>query len=248
MARTSIQDLFGGRSNATASRASGSQIGSAVSANRIDTLTSDPGAGPGGKRRNVNRALGAGLQEAARITEETDARRDDQLALLNDEQGRASQPTITDSDIERMHSQQTDRLGHESNALVKNLREYLGGSNIQGGAAMDLAGQVEIQRMAQERDSRRDLMIFRANADATDRLNRWARAFQIGDVVGREPSPFLSDAIQSLAGVRLTQQGLGVAFNTAQMQAEAAADAGEQSMFGSLAGGVLGIAGSALFG
>lgn len=250
MARSRLQDLFSGQSNATASstRSTAARTTPTARTNMASYLTQNPGEDAGGKRENVNRALGASIQEAQRIQQETDARREQQLSYLQTEQGLASQPTMTSQDIERMYSQQTDRIGADTQALVKNLREYLGSSGIQGNAALDMAGQIEVQRLAQERDARRDLHIFRANADATDRLNRWARAFQIGDVIGKEPSPFLSDAIQALAGVRLTQQGLGVAYDTAQMQARAAENAGNQAFAGNLIGAGVSLAGTALFG
>jgi len=200
------------------------------------------------RRENTARALNASMQEASRITQETEARRTEQLGYLRGEQDRASQPTITDATIQQMYGKASDAAAAEAQNMVRNLREYLGSTGVQGGAAADLGQQIEVQRLAQLRDARRDLQIFRANADATDRLNRWARAFQIGEVIGQEPSPFLSDAIQALAGVRLTQEGIGANLEAARIQAQAAESAGEQSLFGSIAGGVLGLAGSALFG
>jgi len=160
--------------------------------------------------------------EAQRIRDETEGRRDERLAFLTDEQQRASQPTIQDSDINRMYGKAADTAAVDAQALMRSLREQMGQSGVSGGTAAGIGAQVELQRLGQMTDARRDLRIYKANADAQDRINRYQRAFGIGEVIGQEPSPFMADALANLAGLRLYQQELGINGRLGVRAAEAA--------------------------
>lgn len=192
------------------------------------------------------RAEQAGLLESTRIRDETEARREETLGYLTDEQKRASQETISQQTLDRLFAGKADQAALDAQNLIGAIRSHLGQSGVRGGAAAGMAAGVELQRLGQLTAAQRDLSVFKAQADAQDRLNRWQRAFQIGDLMNQEPSAFLADALQNVQQSALVREGLIRQERAAMAAAKAQESAGEDALFGQVLGGVFGLAGSML--
>ena len=194
-----------------------------------------------GSRVATNAALGLGLQEAGRIRDVEDQRFADQSAFLGREFDRANAPTITDETIDTMHSMEADQIGAQSQDALMALRESLGEAGIQGGAAAGFAADLAAERLANLSQVRGNLKVFKANADAQDRINRFSRAFSLGQFRNQSPSATFMDALGSAASF------FGGRENT-ELNLEEARKTRKDQILGGLIGGAGQLAGAAIGG
>lgn len=184
-----------------------------------------------GARVATNAALGLGLQEAGRIRDVEDQRFAEQSQFLGQEFQNANAPTITNETIDTMHTMEADQIGQQTNDALMALREQLGEAGIQGGAAAGYQADLTAERLASLSQVRGNLKVFKANADAQDRINRFNRAFGLAQFRNQSPSATFMDALGSAASF------FGGRENTELNLAEAS-KARKHQIFGGLIGGV----------
>lgn len=188
----------------------------------------------------IDDILGKSGDEAYRIRDEEEARGAKVEGFLGDEFSRANKATLTDEDIARMFTSQSDAAARTSLDQEAGLRANLGANGIQGGGyAAGLLTGFEGQRLATVTDARRSLAITKAQSDATDRLERFKRAGVLAQQMGRDPSVAGSDYLNSAAGIVLGKYGIDEGNNAAR-------DKGKNDLLGSIIGGVGGILGGIL--
>ena len=154
----------------------------------------------------------------------------------------ADAPTYTQADLEREYGRASDQASADSQEMMRALREHLGAAGVRGGAAGALGAQVELQRLGQLTGARRDLRIFKAQADAQDRIQRYQRAMGYTAATSElGPSPFYADVLGSLFQAKLGQAGIERGYQAAKESAKAAK---KSSKFGFL--DVLGLATSVI--
>lgn len=188
---------------------------------------------------NVGGAIGMAGEEARKITNEQNLRQIGQFDFLTDQFNEANQATITDQDIDLFFSREADGINADSAQLQSNLRESLGESGIQGGEAAGLGASVELQRLGQLSGARRDLRIFKANADAQDRINQYQRAAGLAAFRSQGPSEYFSNFLSSNVDAQLALYGIDKSQEAADKQREANEDAAIFDFFSSAAGAVL---------
>lgn len=193
-----------------------------------------------GKGEEMDDILGAAGDEAFRIRDEEESRGAKTEQFLGDEFGMASKATLTDEDIARMFTSQSDAAARTSLDQEAGLRANLGASGIQGGGyAAGLLTGFENQRMATVTDARRSLAITKATTDANDRLNRFKNAAVLAAQMSRDPSTAGSDFLNDATGIVLAKKGM-------DKQMKMAGQAQKNALTGALIGGGLGLAGKAL--
>lgn len=195
-----------------------------------------------GARVATNAALGLGLQEAGRIRDVEDQRFADQSAFLGREFGMANAPTITNETIDTMHTMEADQIGQQTQDALMSLRESLGETGIQGGAAAGFASDLAAERLANLSQVRGNLKVFKANADAQDRINRFNRAFGLAQFRNQSPSATFMDALGSAAqffgGRENTELNLQEARKTRKDQIFGGLIGGAGQLFGAAIGGI----------
>lgn len=180
----------------------------------------------------IDDILGKSGDEAYRIRDEEETRGNRVEGFLGDEFNRANKATLTDEDIARMFTSQSDAAARTSLDQEAGLRANLGASGIQGGGyAAGLLTGFEGQRLATVTDARRSLAITKAQSDATDRLERFKRAGVLAQQMGRDPSVAGSDYLNSAAGIVLGKYGIDEGNNAAR-------DKGKNDLLGGIIGGV----------
>lgn len=168
-----------------------------------------------------------------------------QEAYLRDEKAKADKPTITQQEIDRQYGRASDSASGNYNEELAGIREYLGDSGVTGGGMVGgLLANAEIARLRQLTSARSDLMSFKATQDSLDRQRSFDRAQTVASSINRPISmlgiDFENQALQ-------TQQGLlGLEVNRAgaKEMANAQRSASTKGLIGSVAGGLLGLAGA----
>lgn len=190
----------------------------------------------------INQALGAGANEANRLTNLEEQRGQAAEDTLRAADQVANVPTLTQNDINLQFGRGVDTSGNAFMQTIGNLRSMLGANGLSGssGYAGGLAAAAEGQRLGSILSNRRDLMVEKATTDATDRLKEYDRQAQIAQAVARPVAAENSDFYQMLAGVRLSQGSGEQARSAAKDAANASKDAGWMSLGGQLGGALIG--------
>lgn len=219
-------------------------------ANRTYNPTNNPNVAHLAEMRQgtATSLLGFG-EEAFRIRDEEDARQQEALGFLKEQNEESLQPTLTDRDIQDLFAGDTDRANFAGQDNASALRGMLGGAGITGGGgAAAMATKVNLARLGQIATAKRDLRGLRAQLDADTNIRRFQQGLSVAGMMAMGPSDTGLGALGEISGVYLTreanEQGRISAANSAQQMRWAGRDAKEA---GYISGGI-GLLGSALGG
>lgn len=187
-------------------------------------------------RPDVGGAIGLAGEEARNVTNEENRRFFEQSDFLGQEFDNANKPTFSQGDIERFFGSALDRIGGDTAQLQSNVRESLGQSGVRGGEAAGLSAAVELQRLGQITGARRDLEVFKANADRQDAIDRWGRSLGLASYRSQSPSTFFSDFASSNVNTQLALYGIDKQDEAAKRAADASESAGALGLFGDIIG------------
>lgn len=203
----------------------------------------DPGANAAEAYRQAGEYEQDILGEAQSITNQENQMNAQLRAFMGEQFSAADAPTYTQEDLEREYGRASDQAAVDSREMMRTLREHLGMAGVRGGAAAGLGAQVELQRLGQLTGARRDLRIFKAQADAQDRIQRYQRALGYTAATSElGPSPFYADVLGSLYTSRLGQAGIERGYQAARESADAARRAAEPKPW-DIVTGLVGLAG-----
>lgn len=202
--------------------------------------TRGPGTNVDVARRQADDALYSGILEASRLRDEEDRRLDQATRRLTQATEQNTRPSMTADDINTMFASEADRItqGHLQN--MDFLRQGAGVSGVRGAAQADMGLQAELARLGQLTNAKRDLFIAKVESDARDSLRNLGAELNLANFSAQSPSLLLLDQLNSLAGVRLTQQGLELGAESANKAATASRQAGLMGLAGSLGGAAIG--------
>lgn len=179
------------------------------------------------------------LDEGRRVSGVEDRNIQRQQDFTLDEFNRSNVPTFTEGDIDTMFSGKASDAAEEGNALFKQARAGLGEAGISGGGhALSTGSEIALRRMGQLTGARRDLRLFKAQADAQDRINRIRNAFQTGEVLGKAPSILYQDTLGEGVGAALGMEGVKAGAAAARDNARAQRRSGTLGLIGSIIGAI----------
>ncbi len=190
--------------------------------------------------RQANEALYSGVLEASRLRDEEDRRLTQATDRLRTATDRNTRPSMTADDINSLFAREADRItqGHLQN--MDFLRQSAGVSGVRGAAQADMGLQAELARLGQLTGAKRDLFIAKVESDAQDSVRNLSAELNLANFSAQSPSLLLLDQLNSMAGVRLTQQGLAMGAQQARDAATASKQAGLMGLGGQLAGAAIG--------
>ncbi len=169
--------------------------------------------GLGGKDRNIARNITqigrAGvLAEGFRVGDENDARRQEAKKFLLGNFAENTGPSITAEDIDRMFAADADRATEFAEGDLDFLRGHLGAAGITGGGlAAGLGTNIELKRLGQVTNARRDLRIFKAQQDAQDALRNLQFGQNVAGFLAQEADETRLAVMSEVLGVDLTVLG-----------------------------------------
>ncbi len=189
-----------------------------------------------------NQPMAEMLAESFRLRDEGERRRTETMGFLERERGMANVPTLTDEDVRREHTMESDRFAQDSMQGMRDLRAFMGEAGITGGGMpAGMAAQIDLQRYGLSRQAGSKLRLKKAETDALDRAAHFQRGLGTAAVMNEDPSMLGLDATTNATDWRtqimLGLQGLDVARSGQKAQERA----GQQAMFGGIAQGVLGL-------
>lgn len=177
------------------------------------------------------------MAEGRRVSGVEDRNIQSQQKFALDEFERSNVPTFTEGDIDTMFSGKSADAAQESNALFRQARAGLGEAGITGGGhALSTGSEIALRRMGQLTGARRDLRMFKAQADAQDRINRIRNAFQTGEVLGKAPSVLFHDTLGEGVGAALGMEGIQAGERAAKAQAKAQKKSATLGLIGEIIG------------
>lgn len=193
----------------------------------------------------VNRVLSSGETEARRIGAEEESRGQEMEDIVRGALPEANKPTLTDMDIRRAMTEQTDKAARRTNESMKMLRSQLGAAGeIGGGRAAGIASNIALQRRGMIVDARRSLFLEKAKQDAADRARNFQNSLTLASAVNRPVSMINMDWLQQALGLRLQQQAIEAGRSASKDLANAQQNAGVMSGVGSLLGAGIGLLGA----
>lgn len=189
-----------------------------------------------------NQPMAEMMAEAFRLRDEGERRRQQTLGFLDRERNLANVPTLTDEDIRRATSRESDRFAEDEQQGMRDLRAFMGASGITGGGMpAGMAGQFALQRSGQMLGVRRDMRLKKAEMDAMDRAAHFQRGLPMAQLMNEDPNMAGIDALTNMVDWR-TNIYLGLQqIDVARQAARAQKDAGKMGLFGDIAQGILGL-------
>ncbi len=210
----------------------------------VGTLTNARGLG--GKDRNIARAkteIGrAGvLAEGFRVRDENEKRRQEAKKFLLASREKNLRPSITEDDINTRFAAEADRASQLANDNFDFLSSALGSAGITGGGlAAGLGTNVELERVGQVTNAKRDLAIFKAQSDAQDALRNIQFDSNIASFLADEADETGLAVMAEILGVDMSVYGRELAHKEARDAAKAATQGAALGLVGQIAGAGIG--------
>src|SRR5688572_26470823 len=134
----------------------------------------------------------------------------------------ANKPTITEAEIARRFSRESDKASDSFLKETDDLRTYAGESGVTGGGEIaGIAAMSQLRRLAQLTTVKGDLMSFKATSDALDRQRQYDRQKDLAAYVNRPISMLGIDFQNQALQTKLAQLGVESNRQAAKYAAEA---------------------------
>lgn len=187
---------------------------------------------------------GAVIAEGFRVRDENNANRQRAQDFLTSNFERNTRTTITEDDINRMFAAEADRISAGAETSQDFLTGFLGSAGITGGGlAAGLASNLNLERLGQVTNARRDLRIFKAQQDFQDSTRNLTFGRDVASVLGRETDETGLAVLAEVLGVDMSVLGAEFAHEAASKAASAAEKAALIGGAGQIAGAGLGLLG-----
>lgn len=185
---------------------------------------------------SFNDLLDGILTEGTNLATQENANRATGLARRRRALFENSGPTVGEDELSTMFSQQAGKAAQDSNEAFSQARAGLGEAGIMGGGyARAVGSDIVLRRMGQLTGARSNLRLYKAQADAQDRINKIRNEFAIADAEAEGPSMIRQDSLEDVAGGVLGMEGV-----------QAGERASERADRTSRRNGILGLIGSVL--